>query len=121
MIIILITYINFHRRVLTARSQRLVVTFITTVSNYDYQIKWEFYQDASIRLNLVLTGIVSQNLVGAEGNPMGHGTIGMPNVNAQYHQHFFTARLDVEIDGNKNTVSVVDAVPDVGKMWLKNS
>ncbi|OXA61946.1 copper methylamine oxidase [Folsomia candida] len=100
-------------RVLTARSQRLVVTFITTVSNYDYQIKWEFYQDASIRLNLVLTGIVSQNLVGAEGNPMGHGTIGMPNVNAQYHQHFFTARLDVEIDGNKNTVSVVDAVPDV--------
>lgn len=32
------------RRIVTARSQRLVLTFIATVSNYDYQFKWMFHQ-----------------------------------------------------------------------------
>lgn len=80
------------RRVVTARSQRLVLTFIATVSNYDYQFKWAFYQDASIRVDVVLTGIVSQNLLGTGATPGGHGTIVMPFVNAQFHQHFFAVR-----------------------------
>lgn len=92
----------------------MVLTFIATVSNYDYQFKWMFYQDASIRVELILTGIVSQNLLATGATPGGHGTIVLPNVNAQYHQHFFAVRLDTEIDGNKNTVSVVDIIPDEG-------
>ncbi|OXA46654.1 Copper amine oxidase 1 [Folsomia candida] len=40
-----------------------------------------------------------------------YGTIVAPQVNAQYHQHFFTARLDVDVAGNTNSVSVVDIEP----------
>lgn len=43
---------------------------------------------------------------------IGHGTITSPNINSQFHQHFFAVRLDTEIDGNKNTVSTVDILPD---------
>jgi primary-amine oxidase len=34
-----------------------------------------------------------------------------PGVNAQVHQHMFCARLDIAVDGTKNTVSEVDVVP----------
>lgn len=61
---------------------------------------------------MILTGIVSQNMLGLNATPGGHGTIVMPNINAQFHQHFFAVRLDTEIDGNRNTVSVVDILPD---------
>jgi primary-amine oxidase len=71
-----------------------------------------FYQDASIRVEMGLTGIVSQNLLGTGATPGGHGTVTSANINSQYHQHFFAVRLDTEIDGNKNSVSVVDIVPD---------
>jgi primary-amine oxidase len=106
------------KRIVTARSQRLVLTFIATVANYDYQIKWMFYQDASFRGELLLTGIVSQNLLGTGATPAGHGTIVTPNVNAQFHQHFFTVRLDTEFDGNKNTVSMLDILQDFGKLLI---
>src|SRR5689334_12539080 len=61
-----------------------------------------------------LLGILNQNLLGTgdNANPGGHGTIVVPQVSAQFHQHFFTVRLDTEIDGNKNTVSVMDVKPD---------
>lgn len=38
----------------------------------------------------------------------GFGTIVAPQINAQYHQHFFTMRIDPMIDGQKNSVQRVD-------------
>ena len=35
-----------------------------------------------------------------------------PGVSAGYHQHFFCARLDLDIDGERNALSEVDSVPD---------
>jgi primary-amine oxidase len=101
-------------RILTARSQRLVVTFIATLGNYDYQIKFVFYQDGNMKVEVTLTGILSQNMLGtkSKGSPPEHGTQILSQTYAQYHQHFFAARLDVELDGERNSVSVVDVVPD---------
>ncbi len=50
----------------------------------------------------------------ASGQPT-HGTIVCPGVNAQVHQHMFCARLDVAVDGHKNTISEIDVIsqPDV--------
>lgn len=45
------------------------------------------------------------------GTPAGHGATMSPQVNAQYHQHFFTARLDLDVDGERNSVSTLDIVP----------
>ncbi len=40
------------------RSRRLVVSFIITAGNYEYAFYWYFYQDATIELEVKLTGIV---------------------------------------------------------------
>jgi len=109
------------QRVVSARSQRLVITFIATLSNYDYQFKWLFYQDASIKVEVGLSGIVSQNLFGGDGYQGPHATKILPNVVAQNHQHFFVARLDTEIDGNKNTASAVDVVADSSTYHIHNT
>jgi primary-amine oxidase len=37
-----------------------------------------------------------------------YGTIVAPQINAQYHQHFFTMRVDPMIDGQNNSVVQVD-------------
>ena len=41
------------------RSRRLVVSFISTVGNYEYGFFWYFYLDGTIQLEVKLTGIVS--------------------------------------------------------------
>ncbi|CAL8068573.1 unnamed protein product [Orchesella dallaii] len=93
------------------RSQRLVLTMIATVGNYDYIFNWMFYQDGKIEFNVKLTRILSVHLLAANATPAGHGTIVSPRINAPFHQHFFSLRLDAEIDGNENTVEVLDVVP----------
>ena len=41
------------------RSRRLVVSFVSTVGNYEYGFFWYFYLDGNIQLEVKLTGIVS--------------------------------------------------------------
>lgn len=96
------------------RSHRLVLSTIATVGNYDYGFNWEFYQDGSIQFVAQLTGIVSTNMMAVNATPAGHGTTMAPQVNAQYHQHFFTARLDMDVDGDANSVSTLDIKPVQG-------
>lgn len=86
------------------------MTYIATVGNYDYIYTWNFYQDGSMEFQVQLTGLLSTNLMAIGSSPAGHGTTVFPQINAQYHQHYFALRLDAEIDGNENSVSVSDAV-----------
>jgi primary-amine oxidase len=92
------------------RSRRLVLSFIATLSNYEYAFYWHLYQDGSIGLEIALTGIVLTAAL-AEGAPARHGTFVGDRLAASYHQHFFTARLDFDVDGRGNTVYEVDTVP----------
>ena len=41
------------------RSRRLVVSFVSTVGNYEYGFFWYLYLDGNIQLEVKLTGIVS--------------------------------------------------------------
>lgn len=102
------------------RNQRLVMTFIATVGNYDYIYNWKFSMDGTIEFNVKLTGILSVNLLATDANPAGHGSVVFPQINAQYHQHFFSLRLDAEIDGNQNTVIVSDVVAGPGQQIFKS-
>jgi primary-amine oxidase len=90
------------------RSRRLVVSFITTVGNYHYGFYWNFYQDASIQVEVKLLGIVQTRSV-EEGETAKHGTRIAKNLVATYHQHIFSFRLDAEVDGWENTVVQNDA------------
>lgn len=83
------------------RSRRLVVSFITTVDNYEYGFFWYFYQDGTIQYEIKLTGIL---LCGALADQGKYGTLVAPELNALNHQHFFCMRLDFDLDGQNNSV-----------------
>jgi primary-amine oxidase len=93
------------------RSRRLVVSFIATVGNYEYGFYWSFYQDGTIQLEVKLTGIISNGAV-APGEKPPWGELVAPQVYGPIHQHFFSARLDMTVDGRDNSVYEVDTVAD---------
>ena len=93
------------------RSRRLVVSFIATVGNYEYGFYWYFYLDGNIQLEVKLTGIVSPMAIApGETSPSSPTSIA-PGLAAPHHQHLFSARLDLDVDGATNTVYEVEAEP----------
>uniref|UniRef100_A0A7I4EC36 Amine oxidase n=1 Tax=Physcomitrium patens TaxID=3218 RepID=A0A7I4EC36_PHYPA len=79
------------------RSRRLTVSFFCTVANYEYGFYWHFYQDGNIESEVKLTGILSLSALDA-GETRRHGTVIAPGLYAPVHQHFFVARLDMDVD-----------------------
>jgi primary-amine oxidase len=96
----------------TRRSRRLVISFIITAGNYEYAFYWYFYQDGTIEFEVKLTGIVLTSALAA-GESSDFGTLVAPQTLAGHHQHFLSVRLDMAVDGLRNTVYEVDteAVP----------
>ncbi|KDR85777.1 hypothetical protein GALMADRAFT_386616 [Galerina marginata CBS 339.88] len=94
----------------TVRRRRLVVSMVCTLANYEYIWNYHFYQDGSIEFEIRLTGILSV-YVSKDDEPTPFGTTVAPNVNAHYHQHMFSVRIDPMIDGLKNTVVESDILP----------
>lgn len=91
------------------RSRRLVVSYFATIGNYDYGFFWYFYLDGSIQVEAKATGIVFVG-VGEPGSTNRHAPEIAPGVFAPVHQHLFSARLDMAIDGDENRLFEVDAV-----------
>jgi len=92
------------------RSRRLVVSFVTTVGNYEYGFFWYLYLDGNVQLEVKLTGIVSPMAI-APGEEPEFATVVGEGVAAPNHQHLFCARLDFDVDGSVNEVYEVDAEP----------
>ncbi|WP_460774696.1 primary-amine oxidase [Microbacterium sp. GXF7504] len=90
------------------RSRRLVVSYFSTIGNYDYGFFWYFYLDGSIQVEAKATGIVFVG-GGHPGSTNPHAPEIAPGVFAPVHQHLFSARLDVAIDGEDNRLVEIDA------------
>ncbi|MFL0564456.1 primary-amine oxidase [Microbacterium sp. 179-I 1D1 NHS] len=90
------------------RSRRLVVSYFSTIGNYDYGFFWYFYLDGSIQVEAKATGIVFVG-AGVPGSTNPHAPEIAPGVFAPVHQHLFSARLDVAVDGEDNRLVEVDA------------
>ena len=92
------------------RQRRMVVSCHVTVANYEYLVYWRFYQDGNIECEVRATGIMVTTPFpdGEEAPP--YGTVVDKNSYAPYHQHFIVARLDLDVDGDENTVMEVDSV-----------
>ena len=102
------------------RSRRLVVSFISTVGNYEYGFFWYFYLDGNIQLEVKLTGIVSPMAIEPGTTPPFANVIA-EGVAAPHHQHMFNARLDFDVDGAQNDIFEVDAEvmpPGPENPWL---
>jgi primary-amine oxidase len=86
------------------RARRLVVSSLVTVGNYDYGFFWYFYQDGTIEFEAKLTGILSTGAVPPGEKPT-HGQLLNPDgLYAPIHQHFFSFRLDMDVDGDRNAI-----------------
>ncbi len=96
----------------TRRMRRLVVSFHVTVGNYEYLIYWRFHQDGTIQAEVRATGIMVTTHF-AEGRQPPYGTLVDERTYAPFHQHFLVARLDLDVDGDANTVvaSESEALP----------
>jgi primary-amine oxidase len=121
-------------------TRELVFRTIATVGNYDYIFDWRFGQDASITVGVGATGILevkavkdqradtphSEAIAGhaPDGHEVDFGQLIAPGISAVDHDHFFSYRLDLDIDGEKNSLMVDKLVPyklpetAPGRKWI---
>ena len=85
------------------RVRRLTISFHVTVANYEYLAYWRLYQDGNIECEVRATGIMVTTPL-APGAPNPNGTLVDERTYAPFHQHFLVARLDMDVDGDDNTV-----------------
>ena len=96
------------------RGRELVVTHTTVVGNYDYSISYILSLDGSIHVDVGLSGILlpkgvpdtTYNLESSGGQM--YGALVAKNIVAPSHQHYFSFRLDMDVDGDTNRISEVD-------------
>lgn len=101
----------FADEVAVRRSRRLVISMIATVGNYEYGFFWYFYTDASIEVEVKLTGVLTVGAL-ANGEWPRWGALVAPRLYGPNHQHFFNFRLDMSVDGPANSVYEVDSIPE---------
>jgi primary-amine oxidase len=90
------------------RMRRLVISCHATVANYEYLVYWRFYNDGGIECEIQATGVMVVTNFPAGAQPP-YGTLVDERTYAPFHQHFVVARLDLDIDGTRNTVHCSDS------------
>jgi primary-amine oxidase len=91
------------------RARRLVISSISTIGNYEYASYWYLHQDGRIEYEMKATGIINTAAC-RPGEPGKFGTEVAPGIVGHIHQHVFSARLDMEVDGPDNTVTECDTI-----------
>ncbi len=99
----------------------LVVRFVATVGNYDYIFDYVFQQNGNIKINVGASGVAAikgvttktvfstdKAYIDEKNKDLAHGTLIEDNAVAVYHQHIYNFRLDMDVDGQKNTVLELD-------------
>ena len=105
----------------------LVLRTAAVIGNYDYILDWRFERDGNLRVAVGATGIIETKGVKAKNasESAGHGMAGAPDEFGHFvaentvgvnHDHFFSYRLDVDVDGVNNSFMPMRLV----KRELKN-
>jgi primary-amine oxidase len=84
------------------------------IGNYDYLLDWRFEQDGSIRVAVGATGVIEARAVAEESAGNGHGRDSVEaygqlvakNTLGVNHDHFFPYRIDLDVDGQNNSLMV---------------
>jgi primary-amine oxidase len=100
------------------RKRDLVVRSTAVLGNYDYVFDWTFQQDGSIQVGVGATGIAEVKSsavarpddrppVGGSGPPSepadAYGRFVDQNLIAVNHDHYFSYRIDLDVDGPVNS------------------
>ena len=91
------------------RARKLVISSISTIGNYEYASYWYLHQDGRMEYEMKATGIINTAAC-LPGQPGKFGTEVAPGIVGHIHQHVFSARLDMEVDGPNNTVTECDTL-----------
>ena len=91
-------------------SRTLVLRAAAVLGNYDYLLDWRFEQDGSIRVAVGATGIIETKAITTENAGSGghaahaeeYGHLVGENLVGVNHDHFFSFRLDLDVDGTNN-------------------
>ena len=110
---------HFEKEEVWARPSRtLVLRAAAVIGNYDYLLDWRFEQDGSIHVAVGATGIIETKGVKAknvgdhamsgasdtsEAAPDEFGQFVAENTIGVNHDHFFSFRLDLDVDGQNNS------------------
>ena len=88
----------------------LVLRSISAIGNYDYIFDWVFGQDGTIKVDVGATGVPQVKAVSARssgddenGAETIYGRLVAERTVATNHDHFFSFRLDLDVDGQQNT------------------
>jgi len=85
------------------RARQLVLTSHATIDNYDFTFNWIFGEDGAIDAEVNLTGMMLVYAARRDGaSEAGHSAsshLVAPGIVAPSHQHFFSYRLDLDVDG----------------------
>ncbi len=100
------------------RSVELVIRMIAAVGNYDYFLDWTFTQDGRIKVRIGasgydgLKGVLSRSMGDSTAAAeTGYGTLVAPGLVAANHDHFFSLRLDLDVDGPGNSFAIDRLTP----------
>jgi primary-amine oxidase len=105
---------------LSTERRELVIRWVSTVGNYDYIFDWVFQQNGVIGIDAGATGI--EAVKGVKSNTVHdatakedtrYGTLIDHNIVGTTHQHIYNFRLDMDVDGENN--SLVELNPVVAK------
>jgi primary-amine oxidase len=95
--------------------RELVLRSAAAIGNYDYLMDWRFRQDGTIEVAVGATGVIEtkattqQNAAAHAMNPTGmnalaeYGQFVADNTVGVNHDHFFSYRLDMDVDGPGNS------------------
>jgi primary-amine oxidase len=101
-------------------SRELVLRTAAVAGNYDYLMDWVFQQDGTIRVAVGATGIVETmgvketalHSMSDDASKLENGTLVAPNLVAVNHDHYFSYRLDLDVDGPNNSFMVDRLIPE---------
>ena len=91
-------------------TRQLVLRSAATIGNYDYIMDWRFEPDGTIEVAVGATGVIETKPTVQEkapdhedhGGPE-YGQFVAPHTIGVNHDHFFSFRLDFDVDGTNNT------------------
>ncbi len=90
----------------TRTKRDLVLRMYMNAGNYDYLYDWVFQQDGTLKVNLGATGMDQVKGISGRADDEAYGRLIAPKLIGVNHSHFFSFRLDMDVDGVNNSLLV---------------